>query len=429
MILATNKSQESYIEAQKYIPGGVNSPVRAFKSVGITPLFINKGEGSYIWDIDDNKYIDYVGSWGPLILGHGDKQVIESINNIAVMGTTFGAPTLLETKLAKLVCQIVPSVEMIRFVNSGTEAVVSAIRLARAYTKRDRIIKFSGCYHGCVDSLLIEAGSGVATLGLPNSPGIPSSVTKDTTIIDYNDFELLKEAFKIYKNDIAAVIIEPVIGNAGCILPQKGYLELLRKLCTENNSLLIFDEVMTGFRLSLGGAQEYFNIIPDLTTMGKIIGGGLPVGAYGGKKEIMQMVAPSGPVYQAGTLSGNPLAMAAGIATLSTLKTSNPYKILDDNTKSLCDNFKKIAEKLGISITINNIGSMFSIFFTNEEVFDYNSAKKSDTKKFAAFYTNMLKNGVYLAPSQFESCFLSVKHTHTDLEKTCTAFESSLRSL
>lgn len=423
-----SKSQEKFKLAKEYIPGGVNSPVRAFKSVNGDPLFIKKASGSYIWDIDGNQYIDYVGSWGPMILGHAHPEVIEAIKNIAANGTSYGAPTELEIELAQLVCESVPSIEMVRFVNSGTEAVMSAIRLARAYTNKQKIIKFAGCYHGCVDSLLVEAGSGVATLGLPDSPGIPHEVTKDTIIIDFNDFESLKEAFKIYKDEIACAIIEPVIGNSGCILPKDNFLKLLRDLCTQNNSLLIFDEVMTGFRLSFGGAQKLFGIMPDLTTLGKIIGGGLPVGAFGGKKEIMEMIAPSGPVYQAGTLSGNPLAMTAGITTLKILKATNPYQQLENNTKLLCAQIKEISVRLSVPIQVNQVASMFSIFFTDKEVVDYTSAKHSDTRMFIAYFKNMLNNGIYLAPSPFEAGFMSTAHSLEDIEKTYTAVEKSIKA-
>lgn len=423
------KSEELFYTAQNYIPGGVNSPARAFKAVKRNPLFIKWACGSHLWDIDDNEFIDYVASWGPFILGHTNPEVIKSVKAAADNGTSYGAPTEIEVEMAQLVCDMVPSVEMVRFVNSGTEAVMAAVRLARAYTKRNKIVKFAGCYHGAVDSLLVQAGSGVATLGLPDSPGIPQEVTKDTLILDFNDFSSLKEAFKIYKDEIAAIIVEPVIGNSGCILPEDGFLELLRELCSDNHSLLIFDEVMTGFRLSSGGAQKYFNIMPDLTTMGKIIGGGLPVGAYGGKKEIMKMIAPSGSVYQAGTLSGNPLAMAAGLTTLKILKTNEPYPILEEKTKRLCQGFKAIADELGFPITINQVGSMFSVFFTDKKVFDYNSAKTSNIDLFAKYFDLMLQKGIYLAPSQFEANFISVAHTNEDLEKTLKAFKEALLSL
>lgn len=422
-----SKSKELYSIAKQYMPGGVNSPVRAFRSVNSEPLFIKRACGSHMWDVDDKEYIDYVGSWGPMILGHSHPEVVEIIKKIISNGTSFGAPNEHEIELAKLVCEMVPSVQMVRFVNSGSEAVMGALRLARAFTGRNKIIKFSGCYHGALDPLLVQAGSGVATLGLPDSPGVPQEVTKDTIIIDFNDFSSLKEAFKIYRDELAAVIIEPVIGNSGCILPKDGFLELVRELCSINGSLLIFDEVMTGFRLSSGGAQQLYNIMPDLTTMGKIIGGGLPVGAYGGKKEVMEMVAPSGPVYQAGTLSGNPLAMTAGIVTLNLLKNNPPYDQLENKTRVLCNSFKDISIAMNIPITINNIGSMFSIFFTNKEVIDYNTAKNSDIKLFAKYFINMLDNGIYMPPSQFEACFMSAAHTDQDIEKTCIAFEKSLK--
>ena len=421
-----SKSSEKFAFAKKYMPGGVNSPVRAFKSVNAEPVFMQWACGSHIWDIDGKEYIDYVGSWGPMILGHCHADVIEAIKTTVSNGTSFGAPTELEGELAQLVCELVPSVEMVRLVNSGTEAVMSAIRLARAYTKRNKIIKFAGCYHGAVDSMLVQAGSGVATFGLPDSPGIPHDVTKDTITLDFNDFESIKEAFKIYKDELAAVILEPVIGNCGCVLPEEGFLKLLREECTKNGSLLIFDEVMTGFRLSIGGAQERFNITPDLTTMGKIIGGGLPVGAYGGRKDIMEMIAPQGPVYQAGTLSGNPLAMAAGISTLNILKKTNPYQALEEKTQYLCDRYKEIANNLDITIQVNNIASMFSVFFTDKEVYDYNSAKKSNTEQFARYFNSMLRQGISLPPSQFEVNFMSVAHSNDDIEKTIQAFEKAL---
>lgn len=424
-----NKSFERYTEAQQYIPGGVNSPVRAFKSVARHPLFIQWACGSHIYDIDGKDYIDYVGSWGPLILGHTHNAVVEAVQKAALNGTSFGAPTEIEIELAKLVCELVPSVEMVRFVNSGTEAVCSAIRLARAYTKKNKIIKFAGCYHGCVDPLLVQAGSGVATLGLPDSPGIPHDVTKDTIIIDFNDDIAIKEAFKLYADEIAAVILEPVVGNAGCILPKEGFLDLLRTLCTVNNALLILDEVMTGFRISIGGAQQHFSVVPDLTTMGKIIGGGLPVGAYGGRKDIMEMVAPAGPVYQAGTLSGNPIAMAAGLATLTILKDTMPYETLANKTRKLTDNFKSISQKHSIPVTINQIGSMFSIFFTDQAVTDYPSAKTSNIKAFSEYFNHMLLEGIYLPPSQFESAFMSVAHNDEDIEQTTIAFERSIKKL
>jgi glutamate-1-semialdehyde 2,1-aminomutase len=423
------KSETMFKKALKILPGGVNSPVRAFKSVNSTPLFIKKAHGSHITDIDGNTYIDYVGSWGPMILGHAYPEVINAIQKTASNGTSFGAPIEMEIELAEMVINMVPGVEMVRFVNSGTEAVTAAIRLARAYSNRQKIIKFAGCYHGAVDSLLIQAGSGVATLGLPDSPGIPQEVTGNTIILEFNDFSAIKEAFKLYKDDLAAVIVEPVIGNSGCILPEDGYLELLRELTASNNTLLIFDEVMTGFRLSPGGAQQLYNIIPDLTTMGKIIGGGLPVGAYGGKKDIMKQIAPAGPVYQAGTLSGNPLAMAAGIATLKALKELNPYDQLEKSTSYLCKNFADIAKKSEIDISINHKGSMFSVFFTREKVIDFTSAKSSNLQKFTLHFKNMLANEIYLPPAQFEANFLSLAHTSQDLNRTIEAFEKSMSNL
>lgn len=421
MARSYTKSAAAFERAKKSIPGGVNSPVRAFRSVGGHPIFFERGEGAYVWDIDGNRYIDYVGSWGPLITGHAHPNVLAALADIMKKGTSFGAPTELESEMAELICAIVPSVEMVRMVNSGTEAVLSALRLARAFTKRDKIIKFEGCYHGHADSMLVHAGSGVATLGLPDSPGVSVTVAKDTITVPYNNVEAIKAAFDNYKNEIAAVIIEPVVGNMGCVIPQQDYLEGIRELCTANGTVLIFDEVMTGFRVALGGAQERFGIKPDLTTMGKVIGGGLPVGAYGGRADIMAMVAPSGPMYQAGTLSGNPLAMIGGYTTLKLLQEPGVYDKLEAFSKRLCDGIAANFEKLNVPATHNRVGAMFSTFFTATPVVDYDTAKTSDTALFKKYYWNLLNEGIYMAPSQFEAGFMSLAHTEADVDFTIAA--------
>jgi len=423
------KSIDLFKEAQKYIPGGVNSPVRAFKSVGLNPIFIEKGRGSKIFDVDGNVYIDYVGSWGPLILGHSHPKVIEALRNYLDRGTSYGAPTELETELAKMIVEAVPSVELVRMVNSGTEATMSALRLARGYTKRNKILKFEGCYHGHVDSLLIKAGSGALTHGVPTSLGIPNSVANNTIVAPYNDLEALERIFEIEGENIAAVIVEPIAGNMGVVLPQAGYLEGLRELTKKFGVLLIFDEVITGFRVAYGGVQSLYNIDPDLTCFGKIIGGGLPVGAYGGKKHIMEQISPIGPVYQAGTLSGNPLAMVAGIATLKILQKPGIYEEIDRKAKYLTEEIAKAADSANVKISLNRAGSMFCIFFTDRKVVDFASARASDTKKFAAFFKNMLKNGIYLAPSQFESTFVSLAHSDEDIECTIKASYSSFAAV
>ncbi|ACN98435.1 glutamate-1-semialdehyde-2,1-aminomutase [Sulfurihydrogenibium azorense Az-Fu1] len=412
------KSKELFKEAQNYLVGGVNSPVRAFKAVGTDPIFIQRGKGSRIWDVDGNEYIDYVLSWGPLILGHAHDQVVNAIKQVANYGTSFGAPTELEIEMAKAVVDAVKSVEMVRFVNSGTEATMSAIRLARGYTKRKKIVKFDGCYHGHGDSLLVSAGSGVATLGIPGTPGIPEELANLTIVLPYNDIEAVEEAFKRYGEDIACVIIEPVAGNMGVVAPSKEYHQRLRDITRKYGALLIFDEVMTGFRLAYGGAQELYGIDPDLTTFGKVIGGGLPVGAYGGKREIMEYVAPVGPVYQAGTLSGNPLAMAAGLRQLQLLKELNPYRELDEKGRFLEEGFKQIAQEFSAAIQVNRVGSMITVFFTDIPVKDFATAKTSDTNKFAKFFRCMLEKGIYLPASQFEAFFLSTAHSQKDLEET-----------
>lgn len=422
------KSEAAYKKAVELMPGGVNSPVRAFKSVKRNPVFMDAGKGSKIYDIDGNEYIDYVLSWGPLILGHADDQVVEAIKKVAEKGTSFGAPTLIENQLAALVQERVPSIEIIRMVSSGTEATMSAIRLARGYTGRNKIIKFEGCYHGHGDSLLIKAGSGVATLGLPDSPGVPESVAANTITVAYNDLESVKYAFSMYGEDIAAIIAEPVAGNMGVVPPKPGFLQGLRDVTTEYGALLIFDEVMTGFRVDYGCAQGYFGISPDITCLGKVIGGGLPVGAYGGKAEIMNQIAPSGPIYQAGTLSGNPLAMTAGFETLSQL-TPDTYKIFIEKADRLEEGLKEAAGKYDIPFTVNRAGSMIGFFFTNEDVKDYESAKTSNLDYFSAFYNSMLEQGVFLPPSQFEGMFLSTALTDEDIEHTIRAAEQAFSTL
>jgi glutamate-1-semialdehyde 2,1-aminomutase len=408
--------------AEQMIPGGVNSPVRAFRAVGGDPPFIVRGQGSHLWDADGNEYIDYIGSWGPQILGHAAPQVVDAIISATRNGTSFGASTPMEADLAELVISAFPHVQRVRFVSSGTEATMSAIRLARAYTKRKYIVKFEGCYHGHADALLVKAGSGVATLGIPGSAGVPEEFIQFTLALPYHDIDALEEAFTKFKNQIACVIVEPVVGNMGCVPPARGYLEAVRAVTSRNGTLLIFDEVMTGFRVAFGGAQELYAIRPDLTTMGKIIGGGLPVGAYGGPAEIMELVAPLGPMYQAGTLSGNPLAMAAGCATLRYLREHREiYSQLDKLSSELVVGVAAAAKDAGVLMTYNRVGSMFTWFFTPGPVTDWSSASKSDTEAFGRFFRAMLDNGVYLPPSQFEAAFLSAAHTAEDVRRTITA--------
>lgn len=423
-----DKSIAAFQEAKTLMPGGVNSPVRAFKSVKMDPIFMERGKGSKIYDIDGNEYIDYVLSWGPLILGHTNERVVEALKKVAEMGTSFGAPTLKENELAKLVQERVPSIEVVRMVSSGTEATMSALRLARGYTGRNKILKFEGCYHGHGDSLLIKAGSGVATLGLPDSPGVPEGIAKNTITVPYNDLESVKVAFENFGEDIAGVIVEPVAGNMGVVPPQPGFLQGLRDLTTKYGALLIFDEVMTGFRVGYNCAQGYFGITPDVTCLGKVIGGGLPVGAYGGRAEIMEQIAPSGPIYQAGTLSGNPLAMTAGYETLIQL-TPETYKEFVRKGDILEAGLKKAAEKYDIPITVNRAGSMIGFFFTNEEVINYETAKASNLDYFAAYYREMANQGVFLPPSQFEGLFLSTTHSDEDIEKTIAAAEVAFSKL
>jgi len=404
----TNHSQVLFERAKRYIPGGVNSPVRAFKAVGGNPLFIKSAKGAFLYDEDDNQYIDLINSWGPMILGHGNEMIEGEVREAILDSLSFGTPSKREVEMAELIVEMVPSIEKVRMVNSGTEATMSAIRLARGYTGKDKIIKFEGCYHGHGDSFLIAAGSGAVTMGTPDSPGVTQGTVKDTLLSPFNDLEAVRNLFDQNNGQIAAIILEPVVGNMGCVLPVEGFLGGLRALCDQNDALLIFDEVMTGFRLAAGGAQERFGVLPDLTTLGKIIGGGMPVGAYGGKSEIMDFVSPQGPVYQAGTLSGNPVAMAAGLAMLRHLYT-NPsvYDQLENISRIIANGIESNIEKLGLDYQVTQVGSMLSLFFTNQKVTDFESAKTSDTKKFSKYFNKMLKRGVYLAPSQFESLFIS----------------------
>lgn len=427
--MKTDRSRALFSAAQRVIPGGVNSPVRAFRAVGGDPLFIERGAGSRIWDADDNEYLDYVLSWGPLILGHAHPQVVAAITEAAVNGTSFGAPTARETELAEVVCALIPSIERVRFVSSGTEAVMSALRLARARTGREMIVKFDGCYHGHADGLLARAGSGVATLGLPDSPGVPKGAASQTLIAPYNDLPAVRSLFAAQPDAIAAIIVEPIAGNMGFVLPQHGFLAGLRDLAHEHGALLIFDEVMTGFRVAAGGSQAYFDVTPDLTTLGKVIGGGLPVGAYGGRADIMALVAPQGPMYQAGTLSGNPLAMAAGLATLRELSAPDTYERLSTIARWLADGFVAAGEAAGIAVTAEAAGGMWGFFFTEGRVVDFASARHADTDRFARFFHAMLNRGVYLAPSQFEAAFVSLAHTDDDIEATLIAAREAMKAI
>jgi len=418
---AFQKSKKLYSDAIKVIPGGVNSPVRAFKAVGSKPIFIAKAKGPYLYDADGNKYIDYCLSWGPMILGHANAKVLAPVKKVMAKGTSFGIPTDLETQLAKMIVHAIASVEKVRLVSSGTEAVMTAIRLARGSTGRDKIIKFIGCYHGHVDHMLVQAGSGATTLGAPSSPGVPKDFTKHTILLPYNNTEMLKKAFKKYKGRIAALIVEPIAGNMGVVPPATDFLKTIRNLCTKNGSILIFDEVITGFRIKYGSVQDLFGVKADLTCLGKIIGGGFPIGACGGKAKLMNNLAPTGRIYQAGTLSGNPVCVAAGIATLKLLKSKNIYSGLETSTKRLCDDIKKSLHERDIKHTINQIGSMFTLFFNPGPVNDYASAVKSDTVMYAKFHNAMLRAGIYMPPSQFEACFISTQHKSGDIDRTINA--------
>lgn len=429
MSFVDKKSRQAFAKAQKFIPGGVNSPVRAFKSVGRDPVFIDRGEGAHLWDIDGNRYLDFVGSWGPLIVGHAHPDVVEVIKRVAERGTSYGAPTEVETILAEEVLKAYPSMDMIRMVNSGTEATMSALRLARGATGRTKIVKFEGCYHGHSDQLLIKAGSGALTFGVPTSPGVPSQIAATTISARYNDLEGLREIFQREGEEIACVIIEPVAGNMGVVLPEDGFLQGVRRLTEEYGALLIFDEVMTGFRVNYGGAQAHFGIDPDITCLGKVIGGGLPVGAYGGKRRFMEQIAPSGPIYQAGTLSGNPLAMNAGLITLKLLQRPGTYEALASKTTRLAEGLKGLAREAGLPIWVNAIGAMFSAFFTDVPVKDYASACTSDVERFAKYYRGMLEQGIYLAPSQYEAVFLSTAHTEADIDQALEQARIVLRTL
>jgi len=427
--MAKITNSELFREAKQYIPGGVNSPVRSFRAVGGYPVFVKKGKGSKIYGECGREFIDYCLSWGALILGHTHPEVTQSLKQAIKNGTSFGTATKLEIELAKLIVEAVPSIEQVRLTNSGTEAVMSAIRLARAYTKKNKIIKFEGSYHGHADYLLVKGGSGQATLGIPDSLGVPKDFAKHTIVLPFNNIRKVQEIAEKYHKDLAVIIVEPVMGNSGIILPKSGFLQALRKIANKYNTVLIFDEVITGFRLSYSGAQGYFNVKPDLTCLGKIVGGGLPVGAFGGKKEIMQLLAPLGGVYQAGTLSGNPIAVTAGIATLKTLKKTNPYKVLEKKTKELCEGIKARADKYNIKLKVNYIGSLFSIFFTDKDVKDYRTAKMQDIHLFKRFYHGLLKEGVYFSPSGFEANFLSTVHSREDINKTLKLVDEILKKL
>lgn len=424
------RSRELFKQARERIPGGVNSPARAFRAVGRDPVFIERGSGPHLYDADGHSYIDYIGSWGPLILGHRHPEVTQALHNVIETGTSFGAPTEREVEMAELICELAPSIEMVRLVNSGTEATMSAIRVARGFTGRDLAVKFAGCYHGHVDSLLVKAGSGVATLGISDSGGVPAAFSSTTIPLPFNSFEALEECFTNHGDQIACVIIEPIVGNMGCVPPRPGYLEALREITAKHGALLIFDEVMTGFRVSLGGAQGLYGIEPDLTTLGKVIGGGLPIGAYGGRRDVMSRVAPLGQVYQAGTLSGNPLAVAGGLATLKVLKKAPElYEQMEEKSGRLVEGVKKAANDAGVAMNVNRVGSMFTFFFNDGPVTDWESSSKSDTDRFAFFFRGMLDLGCYLPCSQFEAAFLSASHTDEDVARTIEAAEQVLTSL
>lgn len=423
MPLKRDRSRSEFRRAQAVIPGGVNSPARAFGAVGGEPLVIRRGEGAWLEDVDGNRFLDFVGSWGPHILGHRHPAVMAAIDEALACGTSFGAPCVFEAELAELVVETVPSIEMVRMVNSGTEAAMSVLRLARGFTGRDLVVKFAGCYHGHVDSLLVSAGSGALTHGVPDSPGVPAGCTNDTLVLNYNDPQGLEDAFRKRGGEIALLLLEPVCGNMGVVVPTDEFLQTARQLCDEHGTLLCFDEVMTGFRVAPGGAQEQFDVTPDLTMLGKIIGGGMPVGAYGGRRDVMETISPAGPVYQAGTLSGNPVAMACGIATLRTLRDENPYPTLAERTKRLCDGLSAAAQRQRLPHTVPHIGSMFTFFFNDSPVADYDGARRSDTQRFARYFHGMLDRGVYLPCSQFEANFVSAAHTDDDVDRTIAAAE------
>ena len=418
-----DQSSALFNEAKNYIPGGVNSPVRAFKGVGGEPIYFERGEGAYLYDVDGNKYIDYVGSWGPMILGHSNPSIVDAVRAQLDKGLGFGAPTEIETSLAKKICQLMPSIELVRMVSSGTEATMSAIRLARGYTKRDKIVKFEGCYHGHSDSLLVKAGSGALTLGVPTSPGVPNDLAKHTLTLEYNNLDSVKALFSEMGEKIGCIIVEPVAGNMNCVPPTEGFLQGLRKICDEYGSVLIFDEVMTGFRVALGGAQAYYGVKPDLTTLGKVIGGGLPVAAFGGRREIMEEIAPLGPVYQAGTLSGNPLSMASGLAMLSVLEADDLfYQNLSESTEYLVNGIVAAANRNNVPLTSNNVGGMFGLFFSSEEkVTNFSQASNCDLESFKKFYKSMIRQGVYFAPSAYEAGFISAAHSKEELDRTIDA--------
>lgn len=425
-----SRSQALFDQAQTHIPGGVNSPVRAFRHVGGTPVFFKKAKGAYAWDEDNNRYIDYVGSWGPMILGHAHDDIIQAVVDTAQHGLSFGAPTAAEIDMANLICQLVPSMDMVRMTSSGTEATMSAIRLARGYTGRDKIVKFEGCYHGHGDSLLVKAGSGMLTMGVPSSPGVPAGLANETITLAYNDSEQVKACFAEIGEHIACIIVEPVAGNMNCIPPEPGFLETLRSVCDQYGAVLIFDEVMTGFRIALGGAQAHYGVTPDLTTFGKVIGGGMPVGAFGGKKAIMHRIAPLGPVYQAGTLSGNPVAMAAGLTTLKLLQEPDFYARLSAKTEAVTTGMQAIADRLAIPFTTNQVGGMFGFFFSSEkQVTRYEQVVAGDIERFKKFFHGMLRQGVYLAPSAFEASFVSIAHSDDDIARTLEATETVMKSL
>lgn len=428
-VLNTQNSQALWQEAKELMPGGVNSPVRAFRSVGGDPLFFDKGEGAYLWDVDGNRYIDYVGAWGPAILGHAHPSVVSAVKEVVERGFGFGAPTPGENQIAKVIRDALPSMEVVRLVNSGTEATMSALRLARAFTGREKIVKFIGCYHGHADMLLVQAGSGVATLGLPDSPGVPAAAVANTLTVPYNDVKALDALFAAHGSEIAGVILEPVVGNAGVLVPHEGFLQHLRELTERHGALLIFDEVMTGFRVAWGGAQRRFGITPDLTCLAKAIGGGMPIGAYGGRRDLMEMVAPAGPMYQAGTMSGNPVAVAAGLATLAELAKPGVYEQLEATTRQLCEGLADAAAAAGVPVQINHLGAMFTVFFTDKPVSDWETAKVCDTAKFGRYHRLMREAGIYLPPSQFEANFVSLAHGPAEVDATVAAARKAFKAL